>query len=125
MIRPMRHLLLALALTLALPALAAAQTTPTAQVRLMWDANSEADLDGYVLSWGTTAPRVYSFAQGIAKDATQVELQLPAATYYFTIQAFNVAGQYSGYSNEVRLVLTTPTTVFISIPSHTSRVTPP
>jgi hypothetical protein len=74
-------------------------------VRLSWDANTEADLAGYVLAYGT-APGTYTTSVTLAPSAVTHEFtNLPAGTYYFAVRAFNAANLYSGYSNEVRVVV--------------------
>lgn len=83
-----------------------AQTTQCA-ITLAWDANTEADLASYKLSWGQLS-RNYTASLGITKDVTLQQLTLPLGkTYYFTVQAVNSAGVVSGFSNEVKVDLTT------------------
>jgi hypothetical protein len=84
---------------------AVAQTQDQCRVSLMWDANSEPDLAGYVVLIGK-APRVYtqSVEVGVMDKPTQ-DLDLPNGfTYYFAVRAFNTAGLVSEYSNEVTTV---------------------
>ncbi len=84
----------------AAPALAGA-------VRLYWDPNAEPDLAGYVLVYGS-APGVYTQSVSLAPTATTHEVPgLPDGAYFFAIRAFNTAGLQSGYSNEVKVVVTT------------------
>jgi hypothetical protein len=75
-------------------------------VRLVWDANTEASLAGYVLVYGKTS-RVYTTSTTLPASATTHEFTLPDGTYYFAIRAFDTAGVQSGYSNELRVVLGT------------------
>ena len=90
---------IALLLAVALPAMAAS-------TRLHWDPNTEADLAGYVLVYGT-ASGVYTQSVSLAPTATTHEVTgLQGGTYFFAIRAFNTAGLQSGYSNEVKVVVT-------------------
>ena len=85
-----------------------------------WDQNSEADLAGYVLVWGTSTG-VYSQSMTLGPSAVTHEVtSLANGTYYFAIRAFDAAGNHSGYSSEVQVVVSTPA---ISTPAITS-VTP-
>ncbi|HEV8699841.1 MAG TPA: fibronectin type III domain-containing protein [Candidatus Polarisedimenticolia bacterium] len=70
-------------------------------VRLAWDANSESDLAGYRLHYGTS-PGVYNQTQE-AGTATSLELWSldPSTTYYFVVHAFDRAGNESPASNAV------------------------
>ena len=72
--------------------------TPT----LAWDANSEPDLAGYTLHYGT-ASGVYdvSVTLGLVTMYTLPLALNPSNDYYFAITAYNDAGLESGYSNEV------------------------
>ncbi len=77
-------------------------------VRLYWDANTEQDLAGYVLVWGSS-PGVYTQSATLAPDAVTHEVtSLPDGTWYFAIRAFNTTGLHSGYSNEVQVVIAAP-----------------
>ena len=72
-------------------------------VRLYWDANTETDLAGYVLAYGS-APGTYTTSVTLAPSAVTHEFtNLPNGTYYFAVRAFNAANQFSSYSNEVRV----------------------
>lgn len=76
------------------------------KVRLYWDQNSETDLAGYVLVYGRTTG-VYTTSITLPAAAVTHEVaDLTEGTYYFAIRAFNTTGQHSGYSNEVRVVVT-------------------
>ncbi|WP_396626261.1 IPT/TIG domain-containing protein [Luteitalea sp.] len=109
MVRPglashLRRSLLALCLLL----VAQVPHAAAGSVRLAWDANIEPDLAGYMLVWGT-APGTYSQSVTVpASTVTQDVAGLADGTYYFAVRAFNLAGLYSGYSNEVVVTVTTP-----------------
>lgn len=82
-----------------------ASGTPQGVVKLTWTANSEADLQGYRVYYGT-APGVYGQVQGAGIDAgtatefTVLALQ-PGSTYHLAVTAYDQAGNESGYSSEL------------------------
>lgn len=79
-------------------------------VTLQWDANTESDLAGYKVYYGT-APGVYGTPIVIGTQTTYTVSSLPAGTYYFAVTARNTSGMESGFSNEVTAtVSTTPAT---------------
>lgn len=93
-------------------------TGQTCNVRLAWDVNSEADLSGYQLVWGTTQG-VYTSSRVYPKDPVITTTTPPSRSIdapftgadcttrlYIAVKAFNVAGMYSGPSNEVTVLLT-------------------
>ena len=85
-------------------------------VTLGWDANSETDLAGYKIYYGTTAGGPYN-GSGSSEGASPIVIPLgslanPASpgftvhgladnTYYLVATAYTTAGLESGYSNEV------------------------
>ena len=89
---------LSLAFMLLLGLIAQAQA---AQVTLAWDANSEPDLSGYKLYYGTS-PGNYAtpITLGIVTTYTVTNLT-DGVTYYFALTAFDTEGFESGKSNEV------------------------
>jgi hypothetical protein len=84
-------------------------------VTLAWDANSETDLAGYKIYYGTTAGGPYN-AAGSSDGASPILVPLsslsnlvtpeftvhglPDGAYYFVATAYNTEGYESGYSNE-------------------------
>ena len=77
-------------------------------VTLAWDPNSEPDLAGYVLYWGTSS-RSYTFSDDVGNSTTHTVPGLSAGqTYYFTVTAYDTASNESGYSNEVVYTVTAP-----------------
>jgi len=72
-----------------------------ADVRVMWDPNSEEDLAGYKIYWGTES-RVYGqpIDVGNVTECTIPGLE-PGIKYYIAATAYNTAGYESDYSNEV------------------------
>lgn len=80
-------------------------TTPLEFAELNWGANSEPDLSGYRVYYGT-APGEYaqSFGQGInvGKQTSYVVSDLASGQkYYFAVTAYDTSGNESDYSNEV------------------------
>lgn len=78
--------------------LAGGATSLAADVTLQWDANSESDLAGYKVYYGT-APGVYGTPITLGKVTTYTIPSLPPGTYYFAVTAYNTSGLESGYSN--------------------------
>jgi hypothetical protein len=72
-----------------------------ADVTLAWDPNSEPDLAGYVLYWGTSS-RSYTFSDDVGNTTTHTIPGLSVGqTYYITVTAYDASANESGYSNEV------------------------
>jgi dockerin type I repeat protein/fibronectin type III domain protein len=71
-------------------------------VNLAWDTNTESDLAGYKVKYGT-APGTYSTVLPLPKSTTtyQVQSLTPGTTYYFVVTAYDNAGNESLPSNEV------------------------
>jgi len=78
-------------------------------VTLQWDPNTETDLAGYKVYYGT-ASRSYSTPIAIALQSSYTVTGLPAGTYYFAVTAFNQDGLESAFSNEVFTTITGPDT---------------
>jgi hypothetical protein len=97
MVRTTAALFLAVQLGLA----ASANAQAFNSVTLAWDANTEPDIAGYILYWGT-ASRVYDRSLDVG-NVTQhtVEGLLESRTYYFAVRAYNTDGLQSAYSAEV------------------------
>lgn len=79
-------------------------STMAASVTLKWDANTEADLKGYKLYYGTI-PRGYDTPYDVGNKTvfTVPDLQ-EGVKYYFAVTAYDVTGNESGYSNEVSTI---------------------
>ena len=76
-----------------------------ADVTLAWDANTETDLAGYKVYYGTV-PGVYGAPITIGKITTYTVTGLAPGTYYFVVTAYTGTGLESGFSNEVATTLT-------------------
>jgi hypothetical protein len=74
-------------------------------VTLQWDANTESDLDHYVIYWGTSERPPYANTSGdINKNTTTYTvtgLDLDQCVYYFAAKAFDTEGLESDWSNIV------------------------
>ncbi len=88
-----------LLLAWAVPAFAAPIT-----VTASWDANSEPNIAGYKLSYGTQTG-VYTTTLDVG-NVTSWPLSLNPGQYYFAVQAYDTNAQTSSYSVEVPFLLT-------------------
>jgi len=82
-------------------------------VNLVWDANTEPDLAGYWIHYGTSSGR-YTLAADAGRVNTGSISNLQAnTTYYFVVTAYDLAGNESQPSNEiaVRPTITTLPTI--------------
>lgn len=72
-----------------------------ADVRLAWQPNTEIDLAGYKIHYGT-ASGSYTASVDVGKvSAATISNLFEGTTYYFSASAYNTAALSSGYSNEV------------------------
>ena len=77
------------------------------EVTLEWDLNSEPDVAGYIMYWGTTS-RSYSDSVDVGNQNSYTVSGLEdGRTYYFTVTAYDGVGNESAYSNEVHMVVQT------------------
>ena len=72
----------------------------SAVVTATWNANTETDLAGYVLSFGT-ATGVYSTSVNVGNLTTWQGPLTSGVSYYFALQAYDTSLQFSPYSAEV------------------------
>jgi hypothetical protein len=81
--------------------------TPTRSVTLCWDPNTEADLAGYKIYYGTASRDEGGYAIPnfhdtiLAGTETYTFPELAYGTYYFSLTAFDLNGNESKFSNEV------------------------
>jgi len=78
-----------------------------ADVTLSWDPNSESDLAGYKLYYGTVAG-TYGPPITLGLQTTYTITNLSPGTYFFALKAFNTLGLESGFSNEVSTTISPP-----------------
>ena len=74
-------------------------------VTLQWDANTETDLAGYKVYYGTVS-RAYGtpIAVGLVTSYQVKGLTTPGV-YFFAVTALNTTGQESGFSNEATMLI--------------------
>jgi hypothetical protein len=78
------------------------------QVTLAWDANTETDLAGYKVHYGTASGN-YTSSVDVHKVTTAIVTGLTAGqTYYFAVTAYNTSNSESGYSNQVNFSVPAP-----------------
>jgi chitinase len=78
------------------------------QVTLAWDANTEPDLAGYKVHYGTVSGS-YTTSLDVHKVTTSSIGTLTAGqTYYFAVTAYNSSNKESGYSNQVSYSIPAP-----------------
>lgn len=87
-------------------------------VSLQWDPNSESDLAGYKVYYGTS-PGQYGTPITIGVTTTYTVSNLVPGTYYFAVTAYNSAGLESGFSNEVSATVSGTTTSSCDINADT------
>ncbi|VAX33570.1 hypothetical protein MNBD_NITROSPIRAE01-1408 [hydrothermal vent metagenome] len=71
---------------------------------LSWDANSESDLSGYKVYFGTSSGS-YGTPTTVGNVTTYTVPDLNTGTYYFAVTAFDTSGNESGFSTEVSKTL--------------------
>jgi PA14 domain len=68
---------------------------------ISWDPNTEPDIAGYLLSYGTASGQ-YTTTINVGNVTTfHFSEPNPAIRYYLAVRAYNTSGAISGYSNEV------------------------
>src|SRR3989441_5260872 len=90
-----------------------------AQVTLAWDPNTETDLAGYKLYYGTSSGSYPSSVDVGNLTSYTLSGLLEGRTYYFTATAYDLNVNESGFSNEVSKAIAdvTPPTVSITAPA--------
>jgi hypothetical protein len=87
------------------------QSAEAATVTLAWDPNTESDLGGYFLSYGTASGQ-YTTTIDVGNVTSYIFTEPnPAVRYYLALRAYNTAGALSPYSNEVFTTPNQPLTV--------------
>src|SRR5258708_21307761 len=70
------------------------------QANLAWFANSEPDIAGYRLYFGTTSG-TYNEVRDVQTPYLAITGLTDGVVYYFAVTAYNLAGAESDFSNEV------------------------
>ena len=81
----------------------------TRSVTLSWEPNTEPDIAGYKVHWGTSSG-VYSQFTDVPQTTASVSDLAVGIRYYFAVTAYNEAGLESGYSEEVSAIVPSPDT---------------
>jgi hypothetical protein len=86
----------------ALLCLGSAQAASAAGLTVAWNANSEANISGYVVAYGPSAG-TETGTVGVSAGVTRVRIENlnAGARYYLRVRAVNTAGNVSGPSSEV------------------------
>ncbi len=75
-------------------------------ITLEWDPNTEPDLGGYIVHYGTESG-AYDHSLDVGNFTSAVISGLdPDLEYYFAVSAYNIDGEVSEFSNEVTTDLT-------------------
>jgi len=78
-------------------------TVLSADLTLAWDPNTEPDIDGYKVYWGTSSGN-YAYVVDIGLQTTCTVSNLVAGTtYYLAVTAYDSNGNESGFSQELRV----------------------
>jgi hypothetical protein len=90
-------------------------------VSLAWDANTETDLAGYIVAYGTQSGQ-YTTTLDVGNQTMYSLSSLPGGQrYYFAVQAYNTSGMTSPFSAEVNAYLnpTAPAPTITSVTPST------
>ncbi len=102
-----------------------AATAHAATITIAWDRNTEANIGGYVVSYGT-ASGVYatSVDVGLLTTWTLTVPDTDTRTYFFRVQAYNTQAARSAYSNEASGAATVAPAPTPPAPPTSSQVPP-
>jgi hypothetical protein len=107
-----RRVMIGRALGALLLLILSAGSAQAGSVTLAWDPNSESDLAGYILLYGT-APGVYTNHIDVGNQTSWTVAGLTDGQhYYFAVKAYNQIGSQSAPSTEVDTIVTSPTLAF-------------
>lgn len=85
-------------------------------VTIAWDPNSEPDLAGYVVLYGTTSGQYVSTIDVGTLTTWTLSSGEAGRTYYFTVQAYNALGQRSARAAEILATVPPPASTPPSVP---------
>lgn len=92
-------------------------------IQVTWNANTEADLSGYKLYYGTTTSGNYTSVIDVGKVTTySITNPTTGVTYYVALTAYDTSGNESEKSNEVSVYVPVPDTTAPSIPTKPTAV---
>jgi hypothetical protein len=99
-----------------------------ADVPLAWDASTSENISGYKVYVGRST-RSYNAPISIGNQTTYTVTGLASGVWYFTVTAFDAAGNESDYSNEVSKLIgaasvdppAIPAVISVSVPSITTQ----
>jgi len=81
------------------------ESAAAADVKVIWDSNKENDLAGYVIYYGTRS-RMYAYNKDVGNVKEYTITSLPdTGVYYFSITAYDRAGNESAFSDESVVLL--------------------
>jgi hypothetical protein len=83
--------------------LAATPATAAGTVTVMWDANTEPDLAGYILSFGNQSGTYTTHVNVGNQTSWPFSVPDNGRAYYFAVRAYNAASVLSPYSGEVAI----------------------
>ena len=75
--------------------------SPSPQILLEWDANTESNLAGYIVFWGTTPTKFDSSLDVKNKTRATIAGLQPGVRYYFIVKAYDEAWRLSPGSDVV------------------------
>ena len=100
-LRPHYVFLLLIPLFFALCGLPLQSAYAAGSVDLEWDPNTEPELAGYKIYWGTSSGN-YTFSKDVGKTTSYTVTGLDEGkTYYFVATAYDGSDNESGYSNQI------------------------
>ena len=85
------------------------QSALAAQIKLAWNANTDPDVVGYKVYYGTSSKSYSGSVDAGNVTAYTLTGLTQGQTYYICVTAYNKSNSESGYSGEVSGVATDPT----------------
>lgn len=76
-----------------------------ATVRVNWNANSESDLGGYKVYYGTRSGTYANVLDVGNTTGADISSLANGYTYYFAVTAYDVSGNESAFSNEASILI--------------------